>query len=177
MRESFKKGGSGQGGFTLMEMLLVIAISGIIAVPLLAWMVTAFKTEQVVQRTSKATNASNLLAQYFPSDMSTAANVALGSSASNCSGSPATDVVVASILNHDLSQRVVYIAVEDGSGGARFVRRTCAPTGPIDSQSVLVEKVALPISTTTRTPPASLPTRPTDPNGRVNLVVTQSANR
>jgi len=164
----------GQGGFTLIEMLLVIAISGIIAVPVLAWMVTAFKTEEVVQRTSKATNASNRLSQFFPRDMSSASNVALGSTAANCAGAPATDVVIASILNHDLSQRVVYVAFEDGAGGARFVRRTCTPTGPSTSQSVLVEKVALPISTSITATPTTLPSRPGDANARVDLTVTPS---
>lgn len=164
----------GQGGFTLIEMLLVIAISGIIAVPVLAWMVTAFKTEEVVQRTSKATNASNRLAQYFPRDVSSASNVTLGSGAANCAGSPATDVVVVSLLNHDLSQRIVYVAFENGSGGAQFVRRTCPPTGPSDGQTVLVEKVGLPIASSITATPASLPSRPGDPNARVDLVVTPS---
>jgi len=164
----------GQGGFTLIEMLLVIAISGIIAVPVLAWMVTAFKTEEVVQRTSKATNASNQLAQFFPRDMSSASNVTLGSSAANCAGAPATDTVIASILNHDLSQQVVYVAVESGSGAAQFVRRTCTPSGPSTSQSVLVEKVALPIATSIKTTAGTLPNRAGDANARVDLAVTPS---
>ena len=163
-----------QAGFTLVEMLLVIAISGIIAIPVLAWMVTAFKTEAVVQRSSKATNASNQLSQFFPRDMSSAydgpSGVTIGGS--NCAGAPATDVVVVSILNHDLSQRVVYAAVETGAGTAQFVRRTCTPTGAADSESVLVEQVALPIADSIRPTPATLPSRPGDDNARVDLAVT-----
>lgn len=161
-----------QTGFTLVEMLLVIAISGIIAVPVLAWMVTAFKTEVVVQRSSKATNASNQLSQFFPRDMSSASDVTIGGT--NCAGAPATDVVVVSMLNHDLSQRVVYAAVDTGSGTARFVRRTCTPTGAADSESVLVEKVTLPIANSIRTTVATLPSRPGDANARVDLVVAPS---
>ena len=78
LRRVVRSSARGQGGFTLMEMLLVVAISGIIAVPIFAWMVTAFRTQEVVQRTSKATNATNQLTQFFPRDLSSASFVTVG---------------------------------------------------------------------------------------------------
>ena len=158
-----------QAGLTLVEVLLTIAISGIIAIPVLAWMVTGFKTEQVVKNASNMTRASNQLNQHFTRDMSSASLVTIAGS--NCAAAPATDTVLVSMLSHDMSKLVVYAGVT-GDAAGQLVRRVCpAAGGPVDEEQTLLENVALPLASNLTATPATIPSRPGDPAARVDLTV------
>lgn len=160
----------GEGGFTLLEMLITVAISGMIAIPVLAWMVTALKTEEVVDRNSTISSSTNELAHYFPRDMSSAAAVTLPGAP--CNGGAPSDVVVLTLANHDLTEVISYVAVDDGNGSATLVRRTCTPALAVTRETKLFEKIGLPVATHVVATPHAITGRPADPSGRVDLVVT-----
>lgn len=158
-----------QAGLTLMEVLLTVAISGIIAIPVLAWMVVGFRTERVVASASDTTRALNQLNLEFTRDMSSAAVVTLAGS--NCAAASPSEAVLVSILNHDLSELIVYVGVVDGPHG-QLVRRTCTPAGASTGSETVVEDVALPLSANLVATASTLPSRPGDPAARVDLSVT-----
>lgn len=156
------------GGFTLIEVLLVVAISGIIAIPILAWMVVGFRTEEVVQTNSAVAGATNELGIYFARDVSSASEVDLAKT--NCAGAAPGETVELSLLNHDQSQRIVYLGVVRGRSGS-LIRRICAPSGPTVDEVVLFDDVALPLANSLTTTPSSSSVRPTDPWARIDLRV------
>lgn len=159
-----------QVGLTLVEVLLTIAISGIITIPVLAWMVTGFKTEQVVRDSSDLTRATNQVNRHFTRDMSSASVVTIAGS--NCVGSPASETVLVSMLNHDMTRLTVYAGVS-GDRVGQLVRRTCDPTaGTVDEEATLLENVALPLSANLTATPSTIPGRPGDPAARVDLTIT-----
>lgn len=163
-----------QAGLTLVEVLLTIAISGIISIPVLAWMVVGFKTERVVESSSELTRATNQINRLFARDISSAAQVTVGGA--DCAGVASGATVVVSILNHDLTQRVVYAGVVDGSAG-RLVRRTCPPTGAVVEDETLFDDIALPLSTNLVATPSAAPSRPGDPSARIDLAATDVKGR
>lgn len=64
-----------QEGFTLVELMVSIAILALALVPVLAWMSLGFRTEQDIQRRSHDARVTNLLAQYVLLDVQSAAEV------------------------------------------------------------------------------------------------------
>lgn len=161
-----------QAGFTLMEMLLVVAISGIIAIPIFAWMVVGFRTEQTVRESSAVAGATNQLGLDFARDISSASVVTVGGD--NCAGAGAGDSVAVSILNHDMSARIVYVGVSDGQRGT-LVRRTCPPAGVVIDEQVVFDDAALPLATSIVATPSAAPIRPGDTTARVDLSITSRA--
>lgn len=152
-----------------MEMLLVIAISGIIAIPIFAWIVVSFRTEQTVKASSAVANATNQLGEYFSRDVSSAAVVSIGGA--NCPGASPAEVVAVSILSHDMSTLVVYLGRDDGQR-ASLIRRTCAPTGPVIDENTLYEDGAVPSSSNIVATPSAAASRPGDPAARIDLSIT-----
>ena len=58
-----------QSGYTLIELLLVIALSGVIFVPLMAWTGLAIQQQPVIQDGILRTASAGLLGAYFPKDV------------------------------------------------------------------------------------------------------------
>ncbi|MEZ5254815.1 MAG: prepilin-type N-terminal cleavage/methylation domain-containing protein [Microthrixaceae bacterium] len=132
-----------QRGLTLMEVLLTSAISTIIAVPVLAWMITAFRTDAVVRATSTRTQLVTQITQYFPRDVASSAGVIYTSEGGAAPGvvnydceSPQGNVAV-SMRTSDGAGLVVIAAVEDEAGSVSLVRRVCAIGGPVLSSTDL----------------------------------------
>lgn len=61
-----------QSGYTLIELLLVIALSGVIFVPLMAWTGLAIQQQPVIQDGILRTASAGLLGAYFPKDVAVA---------------------------------------------------------------------------------------------------------
>ena len=138
----------GQGGFSLMEVLLVSAISAMIAIPVLAWMITAFKTQGTVMATSRRTQVTTQLTQVFPRDLSKSTAVLFTSTdgatpgvlAYDCSDADPADLVAASVVTGPGLTIAVYAAgIRDGE--TVVVRRTCVVDNPIIEEQVLGEPV------------------------------------
>lgn len=131
----------GQGGFTLLEVLVTMVISFMVAVPLLAWMIIGMKTEDVVDRESDRTQATNQLATYFPRDVASASEVV--PSGVGCGGAAPTDVVVASMtIGRAGTQRVAYVVVAGSGGTQSLVRRVCGTDGSGTVESRVLDDVA-----------------------------------
>lgn len=139
-----------QRGLTLLEVMITSAISGMIAVPLLAWMVTAFRAETTIRATSDRTGITTQLNQYLPRDVASSSKVlyvggaapAAGAATGyDCTDADASDRVALSLLNHDGTQYVVYAAVEAPDGRSAVIRRVCDRGSASSSSVVLASEI------------------------------------
>jgi len=127
-----------QGGFTLIELILTICISSMIILPLLAWMILAFHSQEVVTTTSSESAGRNQLAVYLARDVGSASLVTVGGS--DCVASPAPpgprpDVVVMSSTGGGATApRVSYVLTAVDADSSRLVRRTCDTTGTMTDE-------------------------------------------
>lgn len=143
------QGRAGQGGFTLIEVLITIAIGAVIMVPLLAWMTLGYQTQVSLTNNSSRTAARNLVASYLPRDVGAATSV--DPVPTDCAnpvpgGAGAADRVVLSMVAAGASPvRTVYLVRPVDAESAVLVRRTC--TGSQVEDIELVERVDLPMST------------------------------
>lgn len=83
-----RAGWRGQGGYTLIEVLLVVGVSAIILVPVLAWTVLALRSNPITQDGLVRTADTGLLGAYLPGDVATAGSAA--DSGDDCVGGGAT---------------------------------------------------------------------------------------
>lgn len=135
-------------GFSLMEVLLVTAIGTMIALPVLAWMLTAFKTQTVVTNTSRRTQVTTQLAQVLPRDVSSARTILYASDggptgdapAYDCSDADPGDFVATSIL-FEGGLRIAVYAAGERDGKMVVVRRTCVVDHPTEEETVLGEVI------------------------------------
>ncbi len=134
-----------QGGFTLTEVLLGLAIATMIAVPLLMWMSLGYREQARVTRQSHDDNATNFVSMYLPRDIVSSSAVATGGV--DCGPAAGTSVVVLSAtFSHTASNRVVY-AVEpsaDGTTGALHRRLCDVASGAMANDVELSEWVRRP---------------------------------
>jgi len=136
----------GQGGFTLTEVLLTVAISTVIMVPLTAWMILAYRTQVDVTHNSARTAAGNLLGSYLPRDVGSA--VVVDDIAGDCSPSPSPgDEPVLSMTAAGDGRRTTYLVrAGTGNDGGVLIRRTCAGSGGAVDDIEIIERVASPAS-------------------------------
>lgn len=136
--------GRGQAGFTLVEALLTAAVSGIIAVPVLGWMLTGFKADLVVRSSSERTGLTTQLTQVFPRDLASAGSVRYtiaggavpAGSVVDCADAAPTDELVVSVMNGDGSRLIAY-AVSRSGNTTSLIRRVC-PLGQATATSEVI---------------------------------------
>ena len=164
-----------QSGVTLIEVLITMAISLMVSIPLLAWMVVGFKTETVVNQTSVRSRSTNQLVAYFPRDIASSSQVVLGGP--NCSSPGPSETVSLSIVNGTSTRRTVYYVVPGASGTEGSLRRrTCTVAGSQTDDIELVSGVVLPVATGAVATCSAIPSRHGDPCGRADLVVSTRKN-
>ena len=96
-----------QAGFTLIEVLLVVALSAVIFAPLMLWVGLAINQQPIIKDGILRTASAGLLGSYFPKDVAVAGQATVSFNASTPSWA-ADCVAVAGVPN-------------PGSGGARQV--------------------------------------------------------
>lgn len=161
----------GQHGFTMVEVLMTVAISSVIMVPLLAWMLLAFETQVEITDNSSETAARNLLASYLPTDVGSSATI--DPAPADCAATPTPgDVPRLSMVGAGtVPVRTVYLLRPVAVRTGELIRRTCQSTSTEDL--VVVERVALPATSSVVATCDDCSSR----NGRVNLSVELAEDR
>ncbi|MEX0768959.1 MAG: PKD domain-containing protein [Microthrixaceae bacterium] len=109
MREHRRGGRAAQAGFTLIEVLLVVALSAVIFAPLMLWVGLAINQQPIIKDGILRTSSAGLLGSYFPKDVAVAGKATVSFNASTPSW--ASDCVAAAGVTNP----------GPGSGGARQV--------------------------------------------------------
>lgn len=159
---------AGQGGFTLLELLLVLGISGLLIGPIAAWTILVMRQNPVQRDGMIATAQADLVRAYFPEDVAVAgaADDYKGSQPSNAdwntwrtectSGVGATGRPLTVLITQSFEPvKIIYSVAESRDGGAAVPgesslwRSECkANTGELLNESQLIRNV---IDDTTRT--------------------------
>lgn len=162
--------GRSQAGFTLVEVLITVAISLMVSIPLLAWMIVGFKTEAVVERTSARSQATNQLSAFFPRDISSSSLVNT-SAPLNCGPDKPGERVIASILNGTLTKQISYVITPAAKGSkGELVRRVCAVGGTtVEDTSILVYDLPDTSAASATVTCSQVATRPGDACGRAEI--------
>lgn len=155
----------GEGGFTLVEVLLVVAISSAIMVPLLGWMIVGLRTEETVVRSSARELSQNLLADRFPADVAAARSVVIGGG--DCVGVAPSRTVVLQLTRPTGS--VVYALVPGEQQLLVLQRSECAPDGTLTATRDLASGIVAPAATGVSVTCETVASRPADACVRVVL--------
>jgi prepilin-type N-terminal cleavage/methylation domain-containing protein len=102
-----------QAGFTLIEVLLVVALSAVIFAPLMLWVGLAINQQPIIKDGILRTASAGLLGSYFPKDVAVAGKATVSFNASTPSW--AADCVAPAVAGAGASNAAA------GSGGARQV--------------------------------------------------------
>ncbi len=122
-----------QQGYTILEMLLAMALSAIIFVPLMAWALLAMRQQPVTQDGLLRTAQTGLLGTMFPTDVSVASQAWVNGMAepwaSDCDGGTASggSMQLVMISGGATVQKVVYVVAKSTEDPSEFSiwRRTC----------------------------------------------------
>lgn len=122
-----------QSGYTLVELLMAIAIIAIIFVPLMAWTTLALRQQPVTEDGLLRTAQTGLLGSVFPSDVSVAAQAWVNGMsepwATDCDGgaSQGGSMQLVMLAGGSTVQKVVYVVAKstDDPGEVSIWRRTC----------------------------------------------------
>lgn len=146
----------GQSGYTLVELLVAIAILMVISLPLTAWVVLAMDQQPTTRDGLVRTNATGLLASAFPRDVAVAGRAAVSGEglgepwAADCGAGRADNgsVQLVMVTGGADVKKIVYTVADRSDGAARdpsgksIWRRTC-DTGPggtvLDEQELFAD--------------------------------------
>lgn len=160
----------GQSGVTLIELLLVLTVSGLIAIPTLSWIFLGLQSEEANQTRSAEATASNVLTFHLLRDL--AASTAVTAGGTDCAGGTHDGgTVVLSIETDSTSPTVVYAVVSDAGSGARLARRSCATAGgAVDGETRIAGRLTMPAAGwASIVTCADRPGRTADPCGQVTV--------
>lgn len=128
---SFTSRRRAEAGVTLIETLIVVAISGLIMVPLLGWGLTAMKTQAIMRDSNLDSASVGLLRTYFIRDVASAdsAKTAAAAEGTDCTGGAGaaqSDAETVLRLATGATTYVTYNVTTDSDGtGTSIWRREC----------------------------------------------------
>jgi type II secretory pathway pseudopilin PulG len=115
-----------EGGYTLLEVVVVVGIVAVIMVPLLGWTLTGMRAAETAERNGDDTFSVSLISAYFSEDVTAAWNTQAGGT--DCAGGEgAGGVVIGSMSRTNPSGeilRTVY-SVVTGPTTSSLYRREC----------------------------------------------------
>ena len=170
-----------QAGFTLLELLLAIALTALLVGPLAAWTITIVRQQGAMgEHLSNATSTGRVRAA-FDSDVASARTVTAGVTSDCTGGGPGGlgTVRLSFVTAGSTSTKVVYTeAPASGSGTHTSLwRRTCTDTGALASAAELFPSIR-PGSVVARCPlPAAPPPAPPSPTPAPSNCAHASARR
>lgn len=128
-----------------MELLLVLAVSGLLVAPLLGWIVVSLKSQESVKERSSEATSTNVSTRYMTRDVARSSAVALGGT--DCAGGTAGGTVLFTVvrLRPSSVSAVSYAIVDGPRGHNRLVRRECpTPGAPITDEVRLADRLQVP---------------------------------
>ena len=135
----------GQGGYTLLEVVVVIGIVSVIMVPVLGWMLTGMRAADTAERSGDDTFSVSLVSAYFGRDVGSAWNTQSGGS--DCAGGEGSaGQVIASMSRTNPTgeiRRSVY-SVVSRAGRSSLYRRECGVSNATTAASELAFDIQRP---------------------------------
>jgi prepilin-type N-terminal cleavage/methylation domain-containing protein len=151
-----------EGGFTLMELLLVIALLGLVAVPLAGAITVGERTTAATANRLESTHDAQLVSIYLPADIQSAGNAAgdvvVTPGNSDCSGMPnllRLRWTVTETLGVQSTYQVAYAVTQSGDEW-RLTRFYCPASPGAPTQVVVARNLS----------GASQPTPVVSPDGK-----------
>jgi hypothetical protein len=134
-----------QRGVTVVELLVVIAVTGLLAVPVGAWVVSTLGHQDASQHLLRNAVGTGRLAAMFSRDVAEASEVHADDAAADClgGGGGAGGDVVMVVVPSSSAGRVVYTEArsEETPSQRSLWRRTCDDSGSLVSSSEVFERI------------------------------------
>ena len=135
-----------QRGFSLVEMMVAVALGALLAVPVLTWMFTAVKARDTSVRSSERANVEGLLRRYLVPDIS--GSGAGATTATDCVGgiSGGGTVVLELTSGSSGPSRVLYSVLTNAKGESALWRRACDGPGLLAAETRIANRLRRPPS-------------------------------
>lgn len=128
-------------GVALVEALLVVAVTAILALPMLAWMITGLRAGAASEDRSVVTAARNQVTTYFARDGASAESVVVAGA--DCAGGRSGGgSVIVTMARPSESTSIVYVALGDAGGAVEIWRRRCDGADLVDETPLTAGAVA-----------------------------------
>ncbi len=153
---------TGQAGLTLVELLLAIALTALLVVPLGSWTITIVRQQGAMGEHLSNATATGRTRAAFHTDVASARTVTVGPVGDCTGGGPggAGTVRLAILTAGSTSTKVVYTEAHDAAGTRTSLwRRTCTDTGALASAVELFPAIR-PASVVARCPLPAVPPAP-----------------
>jgi hypothetical protein len=165
----------GEAGVSLIELILAMALSTLLLVPLGAGFYFSLHASADTQSRLAQSNRATLLSSYFSADVQGATAAATGTAES-------TSVCGATVVTADLllsTPSGISISYSRGVGAATtdWTRRTCAGGSVTSSARVIRNLAAAPTITCPLTPSCAVTLTQTDPSGHGSYTTDLQASR
>ena len=124
----------GEGGLSLVEVLLATAITSIVMLPLIGWAAFALRQETKVKETDAAASGLGLVQSYLPRDVGSARTAtATPAPGDDCAGTPGDGRggggTLRLVTMPAVGARAVYVTAGDADGRTSLWRRQCTSAG------------------------------------------------